>query len=225
MKKSSHNFNIGFSENYAKYRGLFAENNPKSLRLITIFTLSFLFGLSVGRTFLPVEGAQAAQPLDTSGPISIVGKTQKTEKSAISQAAISTLTTKTPIPSTGLYIPDIGLSTSVVGSVKTGNDLSVPAYGTSKYGSLIMGHVLGVFSNLVNTHPGQKLYLNGQEFTITSVERSLKVANNRKAVGNYTMSQLIYSGDDNLVLMTCAGSYDNNIGTYSHRTLVFATKA
>lgn len=127
------------------------------------------------------------------------------------------------VPQTGLYIPSIGLSTGIAASSLVNSTPTVPSSGASQYGSLIMGHVFGVFANISALKSGQKLYLNGASYTITSVEPNLPVSSDRKNVGPYTMNQLIYRGQ-NLVLMTCAGTYSSALNTYSHRTLIFANR-
>lgn len=211
--------------------------NSKTLRPAAIIAISFLFGFNVGKVFLPISRAEAA-PLNIPEPSLSIQNTTEEEKvvpekvdipvitnrstGAARYAATSTSAATASAPA-DLSIPSVGISTSVIGSNLSNNNLSVPAYGASKYNSLIMGHLFGVFANLANTAPGQKLYLYGQSYTIYSVERNLPVSGDRRLVGSYTMSNLIYRGSD-LVLMTCAGSYNNALGTYSHRTLVFAKK-
>ncbi len=221
----------------AKLRAQTFVYESKIIRPAAIIALSFIFGFNVGKTFLPINRAEAA-PLNIPEPAISIEATTKEEKSAPEKAEISTVTSgvagsaravsyaspaATSVAPADLSIPSIGISTSVVASNLSNSNLSVPAYGASKYNSLIMGHLFGVFSNLRNASAGQKIYLYGESYTIYAVERDLPVSGDRKSVGSYSMSNLIYRGSD-LVLMTCAGSYNNALGTYSHRTLVFAKK-
>ena len=204
------------------------------VRPAAIVALSFIFGLGVGKTFLPINRAEAA-PLNIPEPSISIQNTTEEEKATPGKADIPAIassaagvtryaaTSATSSAPADLSIPSAGISTSVVGSSLSNNNLSVPTYGASKYNSLIMGHLYGVFSNLANTAPGQKIYLYGESYTIYSVEHNLPVSSDRKSVGNYSMGNLIYRGSD-LTLMTCAGSYNNALGTYSHRTIVFAKK-
>ena len=217
-----------------------ATRNSVLIRPAFVAILAFAIGFNAGHIFLPIKQAEATTPVtETTEAIEATTKStksapEKAETTALVTTAKTTYTTtqsitvpgttSAGIPTTGLYIPSVGIYTSVVTSSLQNNTPTVPSSGASKYGSLIMGHVFGVFANLSATAAGQKLYLNGETYTITSVERNLPVSSDRRLVGNYTMGQLIYRGDNNLVLMTCAGSYDANINTYSHRTLVFATR-
>ncbi|MBR2659287.1 class F sortase [Candidatus Saccharibacteria bacterium] len=217
-----------------------AVGNSVAIRPIIVAILAFIIGFNAGHIFLPIKQAEATTPVTetTEATEATTKSTKSAPEKAETTAPVTTAkttyattqsitvpdTTSAGIPTTGLYIPSVGIYTSVVASSLQDNTPTVPSSGASKYGSLIMGHVFGIFANLSATAAGQKLYLNGETYTITSVERNLPVSSDRRLVGNYTMGQLIYRGDNNLVLMTCAGSYNANINTYSHRTLVFATR-
>ena len=217
-----------------------AVGNSVAIRPIIVAILAFAIGFNAGHIFLPIKQAKATTPATETteateattkstkstpekAETTALATTAKTTYAATQSITVPDTTSSANIPTTGLYIPSVGIYTSVAASNLQNNTPTVPSSGASKYGSLIMGHVFGIFANLSATAAGQKLYLNGETYTITSVERNLPVSSDRRLVGNYTMGQLIYRGDNNLVLMTCAGSYSASINTYSHRTLVFAT--
>ena len=242
IKKRQNSYNSSYeiarsTSSFTKLKVQSALYNSTIFRPVVIVLISFLFGFNVGKAFLPINRAEAA-PLNIPEPSISIQNTTEEEKVAPDKANIptianstassarylanSTTATSTTTPA-DLSIPSLGISTSVVGSNLSNGNLSVPAYGASRYHSLIMGHLYGVFANLANAVPGQKIYLYGESYTIDSVEY-LPVNDDRISVGGYKMSGLINLGSQCIVLMTCAGSYNSALGTYSHRTLVFAKK-
>jgi Sortase (surface protein transpeptidase) len=134
-------------------------------------------------------------------------------------------------PGNFLSIPG-KVSSVVVGvGLDASGAISVPdsVVGMYNHGGAIFldGHSTGVFSGLSRVGVGEIL-----EFTLDSVTSQYKVVN----IAMYTfftgdgfdssfMYDSLYSGGANgLNMMTCAGSYLPDYGTYSHRLVVFSVK-
>ncbi len=103
-----------------------------------------------------------------------------------------------------IRIPSIGLDSDVTtigldyGELHT-PDTIVGSYTRNHNKTLLIGHAGTVFENLHNTRLGDKIYLDGEEYTIDSINLSVKE--------DIDMLELLSeSPEKTLVLMTCAGN-------------------
>lgn len=208
-----------------------------------IAALSIFAGTIIGNIFLPITTSVAFEnyqlQIEESNPdhYSLKKTLETPEKSPAESNEIAPIyythqtspqansiitSTATSATNKGLSIPALGINSPLTSSSLSNNELSVPDYGVSVYGSLYMGHSSGVFAKLFSASVGQALQINSSTYTISSVQNYQPVWANRKGVGNYSMRQLINLGENQVVLMTCSGSYQAGFG-WTHRTLVFAT--
>ena len=229
-----------------KYFQTIAKSNPMLVPSL-IVALSIFAGIIIGHTFLPIATSVASENYQlqieesSSNHYSLKKTLEVPEKSQAQSNEIATAyytrqitnyvtsqinstatSTTTNAASSGLSIPALGISSPLISSSLSNNELSVPDYGVSVYGSLYMGHSSGVFAKLPSASVGQNLQIGSSTYIISSVQNYQPVWANRKGVGNYSMRQLINLGENQVVLMTCSGSYQAGFG-WTHRTLVFAT--
>ena len=218
------------------------------LKPALIASFSFVFGFVLSKHLLPINLSSAASNIDVQATTSstLIAQTEKsipektatvltaeTEPSASYVGAYynsraTTLTNTAGANAAGanasssLFIPSLGINSAITPSSLSGKELSVPSSNVGVYGTLYMGHSSGIFARLNQARVGQQLYLNGNAYTISSVEINQPVWSNRKGVGAHGMNQLIALGASQIVLMTCSGSYVEGFG-WSGRTLVFAS--
>ena len=241
MKKGNNSFSKGFSKYFAKNKTFFAKKiatNP-TLRPSLVAAFSLFLGIFVGTYVIPINATYANSNIDISDASTSNDYTQIDEKTNVEKTEIASLVNRgngsarsvgtstsssavTPTAGANLVIPSLGIATSVSASNLSNHELSVPSSSVSYYGTLLMGHSSGVFTNLPRAGVGQEITYNGRTYVIDSVRANLPVSSDRQKVGNYSMYVLTNLGANRIVLMTCAGSYQAGFG-YTHRTLVFAT--
>ena len=102
-----------------------------------------------------------------------------------------------------IYIPSIGLNSDVTtislehGELRT-PDTIVGSYSRNPNKTLLIGHASTVFENLHDIRLGDKVSFNGEEYTVKSINLSVKE--------DIDMLELLSnSSKDTIVLMTCAG--------------------
>jgi hypothetical protein len=140
---------------------------------------------------------------------------------------------QTPTVRAGNYLSIAGKVSSTVVAVGIGADgaIEVPgaAVGMYNHGGAIFldGHSTGVFAGLARVRVGDIV-----DFTLNSATTQYQVVN----VVTYTyfdgesfdqsfMYDSLYSGGANgLNMMTCAGAYLPDYGTYSHRIVVYSVR-
>lgn len=102
-----------------------------------------------------------------------------------------------------LRIPSIGLNSDVTTIGLENGELHTPdtiigSYTRNTNKTLLIGHASTAFENLKNARLGDKIYLDGKEYTIDSINLSVKE--------DIDMLELLSeSPKKTLVLMTCAG--------------------
>ena len=144
-----------------------------------------------------------------------------------------TVVSNVPVQRSGNYLSIPGkVSSAVVGvGIDADGAISVPASAIGMYSqggaTFLDGHSTGVFSGLSSVGVGDIA-----EFTLNSVTTQYQVVN----VAMYTfftgdgfdqsfMYDALYSGGSNgLNMMTCAGSYLPEHGTYTHRLVVYSVR-
>ncbi len=227
-------FKNAFSTSYKQSLRCTVSN--KALRPALIGAFSVLLGVFIGTYVIPINNTSANSHIDVPADaistqhsqLETKSPAEKHEQKTISAAQAKSSgyaaasNTQPSYSGAGLSIPSLGIATSVSASTLSGNELSVPSSSVSSYGTLLMGHSSGVFRNLPAASVGQEIIYNGQTYIINKVKLNLPVAQDRKSVGNYSMYVLTNYGPGNIVLMTCAGSYQPGFG-YTARTLVFAS--
>ncbi len=138
-----------------------------------------------------------------------------------------------------LYAPSIKLVAPVepLGLVSGTNQIDTPTdvgragwftksarpSGSEAGAVFIDGHTPGVFANLTALRPGDQLLLETADTTrYHYAVRAVVTAEN----STIDLAALLrtYQGAPTLTLMTCAGVYQEAIGTYDHRTIVIATR-
>lgn len=152
--------------------------------------------------------------------------------------------TQTPAPApidaglpTWINIPAIGVNTSVItvgltagGAVDTPANLWQAAWfnGSARPNSggavFIDGHSPGVFQNLGSLGVGSIISLSLADGSVINYQ---VVANEYTPLSDVKMWRVLskaYGGSEGLNIMTCAGTYVPSLGTYDHRTTVFAVK-
>lgn len=131
-------------------------------------------------------------------------------------------------------IPSIGLNAPVWGvGVNNKGEMDVPsgesgAVGWYKYGTrpgrvgsaVLAGHVFAVFKNLKAVKIGDEIYLE----TSSGVTQQFIVREATVYALNQLSPATLFNRNDGrwLNLITCAGTYVESLGTYTHRLIVFA---
>ena len=236
MKTGNNGFSASFSAQFKKKQLFFATKialNP-AIRPSLLAVFSLIIGIFIGTYLIPVNTSFANTKIDISDATTSTTHSQKEEKTPVKKSEIKSIADRggstrgyaaskaTQSSGANLVIPSLGIATSVSASNLSDNELSVPGSSVSYYGTLLMGHSSGVFASLPRAVVGQEIVYNGRTYSVDNVRINLPVSSDRQKVGNYSMYVLTNLGNNRIVLMTCAGSYQAGFG-YTGRTLVFAT--
>lgn len=132
-------------------------------------------------------------------------------------------------------IPSIKLNSKIVPMGLTkGGDLDVPSGKTNNIGwyaagttpgevgsAVLDAHVYAAFKNLHSVKVGQDIYVTMDSGATLHFKITEKKTLSLKAIS----ADEFYNdaSGKNLHLITCAGTFSKNTGTYSHRLLVYAT--
>jgi sortase (surface protein transpeptidase) len=148
-------------------------------------------------------------------------------------AATSTQFATAPVARVSNYLSISGKVSSAVVPVGIGADgaIEVPGAAVGMYNhggaTFLDGHSTGVFAGLARVRVGDIV-----EFTLNSATTQYQVVNvvtytyfNGESFDQSFMYDSLYSGGANgLNMMTCAGTYLPDYGTYSHRIVVYSVR-
>lgn len=177
-----------------------------------------------GQSNIPV----VAKKITSTKTYSSIVKANSASKEPLSSNALSLMANTLSIPSLGLSAPLIDVGLTSEGAIAVPDGMQVGRWnGSSKPGmpglTFLDGHTPGALSGLSGISVNQifNVHYSGQDlrYKVVFIE-TVPLAN-----VDMSKSLRVYGGaTEGINLMTCAGVYENALGTYNQRLIVYSVR-